>query len=288
MDNYSTILMLEKLRKKIVIYQYLPIILFAFASFLCGFMGKVSYGIIIGGIAIVIALILGCQVPFLKKEFKDLYKNKFVKPTLCRILENVEYDWNMGFTELEVMSFGIVKLGNILESEDYVSATYKGVDFRQADVIVKKETGSGSDKEVQTFFKGRMFEFSFSSKIVANVKIFSKSYISHMNIILSKIEMEDVAFNKSFNVYSSDPVEAFYILTPQMMEKIKEISKQYPNIAFRFAPGKLYIGIATEDSLDANLTKKISYPEEIAKIKKDVKVITDIIEMLDLIRDNIP
>lgn len=128
-----------------------------------------------------------------------------------------------------------------------------------------------------------MFEFDFSSKVVANVKVFSKSYLSYLNLAGEEVEMEDVDFNKRFHVFSLNALEAFYILTPQMMEKLTAINRHYPNIAFRFAPGKLYVGIVTNDSFDVGVTKKLSYPEEHARIKKDVQVIIDIIEMINLI-----
>lgn len=288
MGAYDTIQNLERLRKKILLYEYLPFVLvlagfilpLVFDTYVFGFLG-------IGG-GLVIAVILGSQVPFLKKDYRDLYKNTFVISTLNSMLDDVEYDWHMEFSALELMKFGTIKIGNRIKCEDYISATYKGVKFRQADVVIKNETGSGHNRNVQTYFSGRMFEFDFSSKAVANVKVFSKSYISYLNLTGEEVEMEDVDFNRRFNVFSLNALEAFYILTPQMMEKLTAINRQYPNIAFRFAPGKLYVGIVTDDSFDVGVTKKLSYPEEHAKIKKDVQVIIDIIEMIDLIKDVTP
>lgn len=285
MGAYDTMQKLESLRKKILVFEYLPCVLL-----LAGFFAPVITGtnelrfIGIGG-GLITAVVLGVQAPFLRKEYRDLYKNTFVKSMLSSMLDDVEYDWHMGFTEIDVMGFGIIKMGNLFQSEDYIRASYKGVNFRQADVIIKHETGSGKNQRVQTYFSGRMFEFDFSSKSVANVKVFSKQYNSHLNLEDFKLETENVAFNKNFKVYSTNAHDAFYILTPHMMEKLMAITKRYATVAFRFAPGKLYVGIVTDDSFDNKVGKKLSYPEEQDKIKKDVQVIIDIVEMIDLIRD---
>ncbi len=285
MGAYDAMQKLEILRKKILVFEYLPCVLL-----LAGFFMPVITGIYelrfigIGG-GLITAVVFGVQAPFLRKEYKEIYKNTFVKSMLSAMLDDVEYDWHMGFTETDVMGFGIIKMGNRFKSEDYIRASYKGVNFRQADVIIMHETGSGKNRRVQTYFSGRMFEFDFSSKIVANVKVFSKHYISHLNLKDFELEMEDVAFNKNFNVYSTNAHDAFYILTPHMMEKLMAITKRYTTVAFRFAPGKLYVGIETDDSFDSSVSRKLSYPEEQARMKKDVQVIIDIIEMIDLIRD---
>lgn len=285
MGAYDTMQKLESLRKKILVFELLPCVLFFAGLTMPVITGIYEFKFIGIGGALITGVVFGAQAPFLRKEYRDLYKNTFVKSMLNSMLDDVEYDWHMGFTETEVMGFGIIKIGNRFKSEDYIHASYKGVNFRQADVIIKHETGSGKNQRVQTYFSGRMFEFDFSSKSVANVKVFSKQYNSHLNLEDFKLETENVAFNKNFKVYSTNAHDAFYILTPHMMEKLMAITKRYANVAFRFAPGKLYVGIVTDDSFDNKVGKKLSYPEEQDKIKKDVQVIIDIVEMIDLIRD---
>lgn len=286
MGAYDAMRKLESLRKKILVFEYLPLALLLAGFFVPMITGTYELRFIGIGGGLITAVVLGVQAPFLRKEYRDLYKNTFVKSMLSTMLDDVEYDWHMGFIETEVMGFGIVKIGNRFHSEDYISATYKGVKFRQADVVIEHETGSGKNRKIQTYFRGRMFEFNFSSKIVANVKVFSKSYTSHLNLKDFETEMEDVNFNKNFKVYASNAHDAFYILTPQMMERLAAINRRYPTIAFRFAPGKLYVGIVTGDSFDTSVVRKLSYPEEQARMKQDVQVIIDIIEMIDLIKDN--
>jgi MFS family permease len=61
------------------------------------------------------------------------------------------------------------------------------------------------------------------------------------------VQLEDVEFEKLFAVYSTDQIEARYILTPSMIERIKTIhSKLDKEIYFSFANKRVYIAIEGE------------------------------------------
>ena len=44
------------------------------------------------------------------------------------------------------------------------------------------------------------------------------------NMSREKVKMEDVDFNRMFKIYAENELDAFYILTPNMMEKIKKLN----------------------------------------------------------------
>lgn len=284
MGVHEILIELETLRKKIRMRQLIPLALLLVIIVVI-MVGASGLGIPCF-IAIIVCMILmsGKTNKYINRH-KELYKETFVNSLLKTMLDDVYYDWRAGFSEMDVMGFGIVKMGNRYHSEDYLKGSYNGVKFRQADVTIRHETGSGDDKQVTTYFSGRMFEFSFDGKSVRNVKVFSKIYNSWLNLASDKVEMENVAFNNQFKVYSLDPLDAFYVLTPHMMERIKRLQTQYPNIGFRFGENKLCVGINGGDSFDNDYTKPINYPEEQARMKKDIQVIIDIIEMIGLIQE---
>lgn len=279
---------LKKLRGKILVFEFMPIVLIAAGFLMLVLNSTYIFGLISIGAGLLFMFFFRRQVPMLRKEYKTIYKNTFVKSMLDTMFEHVEYDWNMGFTEMDVRDFGIIKMGNRFHSEDYIRAAYKGVQFRQADVVIKHEMRSGNKRNIQTYFRGRMFEFNFASNMVGIVKIFSNSYNQYQKANREgyMIKMENIEFNSRFKVFSLNAHDAFYILTPQMMEKLLAINERYPSVAFCFAPGKLYVGIATGDSFDAKIGRKLSYPKEQARMQHDVQVIIDVIEMIDLIRDD--
>ena len=54
--------------------------------------------------------------------------------------------------------------------------------------------------------------------------------------------MEDINFNKKFKITSNNQVEARYILTPDMMEKISLLESKFKGIKIVFVDKYLYIG----------------------------------------------
>ncbi len=100
-----------------------------------------------------------------------------------------------------------------------------------------------------------------------------------------KIQTESTDFNKSFRIFAEDGFEAYYILDPSFMEKIQAIGETYKyQIIFGFTDNKLLVGINDgKDSFEPpKCSKPIDEKAELEKISKDIQVITDFIDKLNL------
>lgn len=234
-----------------------------------------------------------------EREMRSLYKDTFLNGIFNEFFDNAKYRAEFGLTPSKVEELGLYQLGNRFESEDQLSGEYQGVRFEQSDVHIWKHTdshGSGNDSNID-YFMGRMFIFDVPVKYSNSVKIFSKlpivaRYDYRVRESASKrVEMESMEFNDAFTVYSEDAHEAFYILTPAMMEKLMDIYQKYckiseynyQNISFHFKDRKLYFAMECSTNAFDPGAFPISYPEEKKKLKKDIQVIIDLIESLDLI-----
>ena len=96
--------------------------------------------------------------------------------------------------------------------------------------------------------------------------------------------MEDEDFNNRFRIYAQNEHDVFYILTPALMEKIKKVTDSVTGqILFCFVDNKLHIGIANnKDSFEHSIFVKIDKKQIIEEISKDIKLITDFIDELNL------
>lgn len=221
------------------------------------------------------------------KRFKLLYKENFVVGVLNETFGHVMYNPEYGFSEMEVGQFGITQLGNRFSSEDFIQGECEGVRFRQSDVTIKRVVKSGKSTHTYVHFNGRMFEFECPMSNNTSTLVFSKNYQypGHGNgMRYEKIEMENEAFNKKFKVKSVDSIDAFYILTPHMMECVQNIHRKGGAVGLHFTKDKLYLGINAggEGAFDANMSRPLVYADEVAKIKRDAAVIIDIIRTLKL------
>src|SRR5574344_1825863 len=68
---------------------------------------------------------------------------------------------------------------------------------------------------------------------------------------LEPVTLEDVNFNKEYMVYSSDQIEARYILNPALMEKLKEVQHSFgaEDMEFAFYNGNLLILLRTNRNM---------------------------------------
>ena len=220
-----------------------------------------------------------------REEYQKLYKQIFAEEPLRANFDNVYYAWKNGFSEPTVRSFQLCAMGNRFKSEDYLRASYRGVNFEMSDVTVEYHTSNGKSSHTTTYFRGRMFAFDFPEMLSSSTRIYSErfKYPGPQNTRKeNKVELESVQFNKDFNVYSSSPHEAFYLLTPQYMEYLDSLLRTYPEIAIHFVGNKLYLAInePNKDVFDkTDWMKEASYPEEMEKVQRDIDEIKRVIDM---------
>lgn len=288
---------IETLRKKaknqfligIVISIIIGLILFILVSSL----PLIGIGVIIVGI--IISVILGSIT---SNKFSLAFKNTFVLKALNSIFNNLVYEPEKGLDRAIIANTQMMNMGDRYRSNDFISGTYKNINFVQADVHIEEEhytTDSNGNTTVTwiTLFKGRWMVFDFNKVFKANIQVcqkgFSNATVNNFfaKVKYKKVNMEDQDFNNKFRVYAQDEHDAFYILTPSLMEKIKIVTtKSKAKLLFCFIDDKLHIGINNyKDSFEPSLFKKIDEEEILKIISDDIQVITNFVDELNLDND---
>lgn len=87
-------------------------------------------------------------------------------------------------------------------------------------------------------------------------------------------------FDNEFQV-RCDSEETFdEIITPEMMEKLERFHRTYDAFAMGFINNKLYVALSTgQESFEPDYSREVNYQYDIAKIKRDMKFITDTIDI---------
>ena len=227
--------------------------------------------------------------------FNKNYKSIFVLKALKDNFDNINYLPERGFSEESVLQVGMLNTGDRFSSNDFISGEYKGIKFEQSDIHIEEEhertDSNGNVRKVWvTLFKGRLMMFDFNKTFKANIQVSSKNFDSQIlpwGKKYIKVKMEDLEFNKMFRVYAQSEHDAFYILTPHFMEKMKEVTNKLNcGIMFCFVDNRLHIAIDNnQDSFEYNVFKVINEQEIEADIIKDIKVITDFVNELNLDND---
>lgn len=197
----------------------------------------------------------------LSKEFKE----KFVVDLVKEIYPDSKYYPNAGIDYNSLMEPGFFHRPDRHYLEDYISAAYDGVPFEMCDFTFQERHTTTDSKghtttTYETYAKGRFMIFDFKREFNQVLKVVENAYLGLNTRGLEKIETESVDFNKKFKTYTSDPLTAFYVLTPQIQLKLLELETKFKgSIFFSYMNGKLYVAIADGVSiLDINASKKVS------------------------------
>ena len=225
------------------------------------------------------------------KSFKRAYKNKICKEVLEKLFDIHDYDPENGFSEDFVKGTYFISSGNTYSSDDYVSGSYQGYEFERSDVCMQDVRSTGKSTTVVTLFKGSWTIFSFHKAISSYLLIREREFLSngkpggifsnapHTN----KVKFEDIDFNERFDVYAQDEHDAFYVLTPHFIEKIKKLESKMD--------GRLIIGIHDDkvhvlfdngkNAMEPSLLNEVS-EDDYRIIEDEMESIIEIIETLDI------
>lgn len=131
-------------------------------------------------------------------------------------------------------------------SDDLVRGRIEQTPFEAAEVSSSYATGGKNSTNV-VVFKGLFFHIDFNKRL-QGVTIVDPANASYSTTgdrsALTRVSLEDAAFDAAFVVHTSDEVEARYILTPAMMARILTLSTQTGHpVHLAFKNHRAYIGV---------------------------------------------
>lgn len=91
------------------------------------------------------------------------------------------------------------------------------------------------------------------------------------------VSMEDIDFNKKFDIHTSDQVEAYCILTPTMITKLKQLSKRLGKMKILIEGNDLYLG-ATRNMFELNFKSKTLDENVFDGFYDDVSCVFNVLE----------
>ncbi|MBU6140175.1 MAG: DUF3137 domain-containing protein [Proteobacteria bacterium] len=177
------------------------------------------------------------------------------------------------------------------KTEDLITGKYKDVALRFEEWILEKNLGKYSYK----VFRGATILLSFNKNfhgktIVKNdggmVGNFLKKNLGNIFSDLEKVDFEDPEFEKMFEVYSSDQIEARYLITTSFMERLKGLSKFFESkkVEAGFCQNELFLMFHNSKNLfePGSIFKEVSLISECKTVIEQMSLIFDLIGFLKL------
>lgn len=189
---------------------------------------------------------------------------------------------------------------NRYKGDDYVSGMIGKTAVRFCELLTQNETHTRDSngnrrKQVQTIFKGIFFAADFNKKFIGETFVLpdvAENWLGSLGTMFQKmnmsrpqlIKLEDVEFEKIFAVYGTDQVEARYILSPALMQRLTAFrNKTKKSISISFIDSWIYISIPIrQDLFEAPLFNSlINYPM-MEEYYNYLALCVGIVESLDL------
>lgn len=218
------------------------------------------------------------------------YKNYVVHRAIGDEVQELVYEPYFGMPQSVYKDLSVISLGNIYRTEDLITGKYNNVYFAQSDLVVEYESGSeeNNDYKIVTYFKGRWIGIEYPKKFTGTVIITDNSYAYvPKRKDLEIVELENINFNRMFTVRSNDAYLVYYLLTPQIMERLMYLRQNARgNVVASFKEGILHIFINNgKDSFEPN-RYQVDLMRDIQNFKYDFSLVSGVAAILN-INDNI-
>ncbi|MFZ4714494.1 MAG: DUF3137 domain-containing protein [Bacteriovoracaceae bacterium] len=288
--------LLEKERMNVLWMALLCIacIVIAVAGFNLGVLGN-----IVPWIFAIMSVPFVCVFFYRYRTFKVRFKEKVVQEVINLIDTNWKYEHDNRIKDDVLYLANIFNRGDMdrIRGDDYIYGLWKNIPFQMSEVHIKKITeDSKGRKNESTIFHGLFTEIRFNKKIHSDTYIFSDRTEQFLGKFLGdfvqglqmsrgdQVKLENPDFEKNFNCYSEDQVEARYIITPVFMEKLLTLkNKLNCPIHFSFKGDSVYVAVAySRELLEAQVFKKYDTFEIIRTLYQELTTVCMIIEELKL------
>lgn len=275
-------------KKRRTIAIPVTILLFIGAIYLEGTVGSEEADFIKVAVGLTIGLFAWVGMPVIR--YKENVKSKFM-PVICAFHGMLTYALT-GPSEVEKKYAGEIFPGfNRQENEDMITGEYKGVKVSMHETTLKQK----GNKSTHTVFKGLVLDLELKKNFTGKT-LLCKDAGSIGNFFtgkdfkgLKRVELEDPQFESLFQVFSSDQVEARYVLTTAFMERLLTLARlrspnATPSVQCVFEQSHLVISLPSQSNLfePGKISETALKVDDIHSFLAEIKGVFDLVDVLKL------
>ena len=233
---------------------------------------------------IVLALVGGYQLEKNSSRLKKLLSDNVINGVLKEALgDAVEYNpWGRINPGSMVFPFSY----NCTDGSDHIKADYNGLSIELGDIELIDETeftdeNGQTEKTKNTQFKGQWLTCDFGKELAGEVYI-SEWGKKDRRLMKSNVTMDNEQFSKRFCVRADNPQEAYYILTPHMMEYILTMADKSGGTVYMsfLRDGKMHVAVKTGRDFFELGKDNVNVGELRQKFLGELRWFTDIVDTL--------
>ena len=221
----------------------------------------------------------------IKKSFENKIKKK-IMADVCTCLGGIKWldaDYPPDGSEIYLDSNLIPKPVYTYSFDDIFTGKYKDVGYEIAEAEFEQKAGRFSI----TVFDGVIIKLQMNKKFKGNTIIQPTSLIPLSKYTgLVHTELEDPVFEAKFDVFTTDEVEARYLITPSFMERLKDLKTAFSakTTSCAFWNKYLLVGLHTKKDLFSlgSLTKPVNDEKQFFQMFEEILSIIKLIDHFKL------
>lgn len=166
----------------------------------------------------------------IKMYFEYRYKN-ILMPLIMGFFKNIRYNAKKGIDASALDKFVILPTYNQQKSSDLIEVSGK---FKSSCLQLKYETGSGKNRTSRVTFDGLAILIDLPRPVSSPVALKIEygrlmNWLTSLGHSMKRVELVDPVFEKIYEVYSNDQVEARRVLQPDVMELFLRLNFLFAN-----------------------------------------------------------
>lgn len=178
--------------------------------------------------------------------------------------------------------------------EDRIAGEHRGLGFELCEVTLSRRSAKGDSKN-KAAFRGVLLAVDCHRRF-KGVTVLTPDWGLKGNLAErlrqrgERVQLEGITFEQQFEVYSTDPLEARYLLSPLLMERIVEFAERLGNgkgMALAFSGGQFLLAVRRkrgESPFEAGhvFAKVGNWRERAERVSGEIHAVLEIVDALKL------
>ncbi|MBK1791427.1 DUF3137 domain-containing protein [Persicirhabdus sediminis] len=258
---------------------------------------------VFGMVVIAASMVIGCLVYHFsrgghKSDFVLRYKSQLMRGLVKSLEPQMDYHPTAGISRSEYNSYGLYKTRpDRYHSEDLFIGSIGGTELKFAEVHAEvKRTRRDSQGRTSTYwvtiFKGVILQADFHKEFYSWTTVMpdvaEKSFgwfgRKFQSLGGNLVRLECPEFERDFVVRSGDQIEARYILTPDMQERLLKLHRRFgAQSRFVFSGSKLMMSLPVSGNLfEPKYDSAANCQNQLKRITHEMQGLFSIVESLNL------
>lgn len=222
------------------------------------------------------------------KEVSEFYKKDVISAIVSNLCQGAVFEPSKGISQNIFKGSGLFRSPDRYSSEDLITGQAGATGFMCSEVHAEEKRvttdGKGHARtQWVDVFKGFFFIADFQKDFKGKTIVYRDALIK-LHFGEQRVKLESPEFEDRFDVYSTDQVEARYLLTPAFMERLLALDRKFQgNITVSFLNSNVIIAIPERTNhFEASVWKPLLNAESLKKEFDTLILLIDIIDDLNL------